>query len=562
MPLLALVTSVVVGPACSDKPPVSFEISVPNDVVADTVWLEIGAYEGASCAAVTPMLRNGVPDGASARVAFRRDAPQPPTVGDLARGSYAFAAVAKGDDCRVLATGCAEVNVDDSRSVTIATATTESPSGGCGAGAVCAAARCVPANDNQNPSVGAQCSLELLGAGPLANPVGGAGTTVSAPAVAATPSGFVVAYREIDPDGTAARVTLLPIDASGGALDATRPLLKGRCPSAEETDGVGLVMNGADGQIVLARSACGAKPGLELLSFNTKPAVTIDPNFRSSDSPTARKLELSGAHVAARGPGASVIVFREDGATRISTIVPGLGVAAPTGTFGGAANMSGAWVAASDKVLAVLSAGPPRSEPIADAGADGGNEAGAPAPPGDPQLALLMVPASTSADQLSFADNKPHAPLTFPGLWGAVAALGSRVIVVSDGGGPGRSVSYRAFDLDRPSTSEASGFSVEGGTGAVSTADITMLDDKAYFAVLKPGGISLHVLAGASTTPRPLREVVFGKQPRIPSVSGVRDTGRIAVAATSTRVAVAWTTAKSLTRDDPTGGYAVFACTP
>ena len=88
-----------------------------------------------------------------------------------------------------------------------------------------------------------------------------------------------------------------------------------------------------------------------------------------------------------------------------------------------------------------------------------------------------------------------------------------------------------------------------------------MLGDKAYIAVLKPGAVSLHVYSNASTTPTPLREVIFGKQPRIQSVATVRD-GRIAVAATASRVAVAWTTAKVLTNNDSTGGYAVFACTP
>jgi hypothetical protein len=36
----------------------------------------------------------------------------------------------------------------------------------------------------------------------------------------------------------------------------------------------------------------------------------------------------------------------------------------------------------------------------------------------------------------------------------------------------------------------------------------------------------------------------------------------VAVAATASRIAVVWTTAKVLTNNDSTGGYAVFACTP
>jgi hypothetical protein len=41
----------------------------------------------------------------------------------------------------------------------------------------------------------------------------------------------------------------------------------------------------------------------------------------------------------------------------------------------------------------------------------------------------------------------------------------------------------------------------------------------------------------------------------------VRD-GRLAIAASDTRVAVVWTTGKTLTQNDAVGGYAVFACTP
>jgi hypothetical protein len=558
--LVLLVAGAVIGPACKGKPEVGLEIALPSDVVPNTVWFEVGAFKDASCDAVGPMLMNGVPEGAATRVAFRRDEAQSPKFGDLATGKYAFGAVAKGEDCAVLATGCVEAEMGSTDKVAIGLVATDAPSGACGLGASCQAARCVPANDNADPSVGAQCSLELLGAGPLENPVGGGGTLVSAPAIATTPSGFVIVYREIDPNGASARVTVLPVDPAGGALDATRPLLKGRCANSDETDGIGLVTNGSDGQIVLARPACGGKPGLELLSFSSKPEVTIDPNFRSSDSLTAQKLALSGGHVAATRSGGSVVVFTEDGASRIATVVKGTGVASPSGSFGASAGVTGAWVAASDKVLAVLYAGPAAgTTPVGD----GGAEAGAGGGGGDetgPSLGLVMAPSATPANDFSAVDGKPSLPITFPGQWGAVAALGTRVIVVSDGGGPGRSVTYRAFDLNRTTPAETNGFSVEG-TGMPTTGDVTMLEDKAYFAVLKPGSVSLHVYANASTTPTALREVLFGKEPRIPSVATVRD-GRVAVAATSSRVAVAWTTAKVLTNNDSTGGYAVFACTP
>ena len=78
--------------------------------------------------------------------------------------------------------------------------------------------------------------------------------------------------------------------------------------------------------------------------------------------------------------------------------------------------------------------------------------------------------------------------------------------------------------------------------------------------MLKPGQIALQVYNNASTTPVPLRNVSFRREPRISNVDTVRD-GRIALAATDTRVAVAWTTAKVLNNNDHTGGYAIFACT-
>jgi len=555
--LLMAAAAVLAAQACSGKPKVGLEIQLDRGLVGDVVWFEVGAFRDASCIAVRPMLADGIPQTATARVAFRRDAPATPTFGDLERGTYAFAAVARREDCGVLATACTDVDVASANSVSLDMRATGAPSGACGKGAVCQAARCVPATNNEDPSVGTQCSLELLGAGPLALSLG-AGTALSAPAIASTPSGFVIAYKEVDSTGGTARVTVLPIDPAGGALSPGTSALKGRC-ATEEADGVGLVLTAADGKVILARSACGAKPALELLSFTSTPEITIKQAFLPAESSIVQKFSLSNAHVSAARAGSNVVVYTEDGAAKIASFLPAAAIdLKTTGTFGGTTGMTGAWVAKSDKVLAVLAAGPPKSASPVDGGMDGSVEGGG--GEATPTLSLVMVPPDTAANAFDASAGLPRAPVTFPGIWGAVAALGTRVIVVSDGGGP-RSVSYRAFDLGRASAAEPNGFSVEGG-GVVTTADVVMIDDNAYFAALKPGGVSLHVFASASTTPRPLREIAFATEPRIPSVSAVRDTGRVAVAATSSRVAVAWTTAKTLTKNDSTGGYAVFACTP
>ena len=165
----------------------------------------------------------------------------------------------------------------------------------------------------------------------------------------------------------------------------------------------------------------------------------------------------------------------------------------------------------------------------------------------------------TPVEAINAAEGTPREPIVFPGGWASIAALGGRVIVLSEGSGPGRSVTYRAFDLNRDSPADTSGFSVEG-SGNVTAGDVTILGNRAYFAALKQGAIGLHVYDNASTTLTPLRSVSFGREPRISAINTVRD-GRVSVAATDSRVAVVWTTAKVLTNNDPAGGYAVFGCT-
>lgn len=554
--LFAFLLPVVLGAACKGKAEVSFEIALPSSLVSNTVWFEVGAFKDGKCASLSPILRGGIPEGAARRVAFRRDDRASPKFGDLKAGPYAFAAVAKGDDCAVLATGCAEADVSETETVSVQMSATSDPSGACGVGASCEAAACVPANDNADPSVGAGCSLELLGAGPLANPAAGGGTLVSAPDIAATPSGFVIVYREVDSNAGRARITILPIDPAGGALPSGRPPLE-RCGSQEETDGVAILLDAGDGQVVVARPACtdqGGKPAaLELVNFSTKPEVTYEDTARVSTSPAPRIL-LSPSGVTGARAGGNVMAFVEDGVARVST-VRREGVGSPTGTFGATTGNTGAWAATSDTVLALLAAGPPAAGPSVDGGAaDGGSiddETG-------PTLRLTMVPISTQLDQLT-APDVPRVPIAFPGEFGALAAKGSRVIVASDGSGPGRSVSYRTFDLNTPSAVETSGFSVEGSS-KVTAVDLAIQGDRVFFATLKPGFVGLNAFAGATTTPRPIHAVSFSSETRIPAINQVRD-GKVAVAATDSRVAVVWTTAKLLTNNDPAGGYAVFACT-
>lgn len=547
--------------ACGGNPKVSLRLSLPADIVDQAAWFEVGAFENATCAAISPMLGNGVPEGSTARVAFRREDAVGPKMGDIPNGRYAFGAVARDEECTILAAGCVERDVGDTDQVEVALSAVAEKSGTCKNGATCQAATCIPANDNANPSVGAGCSLELLGAGPLVAAIGGEGTSMSAPSIASTSTGFIVAYREVDPSGSSARLVLLPIDFGGGALRAETPGLPNRCESSIETDGIGLVVRADEGRVVLARPPCGATPALELLNFGTTSAA--DPGrptlgkFLVSSSPNETPVALGPARSAAARPSGEVVVFTEGGVARIANIDAEQGIVGPNGTFGGTSGITHAWVAANDKILALLAAGGPQAlSGSPDAGSDGGTE---PVSGEEALLRLLVVPSTTAANEIDAQRSLPRAPIVFPGTWGSLAAFGGRAIVLSDGSGPGTSVVYRAFDLDKDTPADTNGFSVEG-TGTVTAGDVAVVENHAFFVALKQNEIALHAYDNASTTLTPLRSVAFATEPRISAINTVRD-GRVAIAASESRVAVAWTTAKVLGKYDRPGGYAVFACT-
>ena len=542
---------VAVGGACRGTPNVGLSLTLAKSVATQATWYEVGAYRNGSCGPITKLLGNGVPDGWTARLAFQPDDASPPSFGQIPNDSYAFAAVARNAKCGVVAQGCKVLDVGDTSQVIIPLDATDTATGECASGTTCQAGSCIPANDNRDPSVGADCSLELLGAGPLATPLTSSGTLVSAPAIGLTSTGFVIAYREVDSNGSSARVTVLPIDSAGGALTPVRPSLPEPCAASDETDGVGMIVMSDQPLLALAKAPCGDSPQLQLLDFRSSP-----PKFIVSTKDGAPRVTLGASRAATTLPDKSVVVFTSGGVGNIALMSPDTGIVAPNGTFGGD-NVTTSWVTGNDKVLALLAVGggDPGATP-GDAGVDSGLANDPTATP-TTTLRLLILPSNTAIDAIT-SPSTPRAPVTFPGVWGSIAASGSRVIVLSDGTG-GRSATYRAFDQGNDTPQDINGFSVEGDND-VTTGDVAIANNRAYFATLKQGGISLNVYANATTTLTPLRTSLFSRETRISATNRVRD-GRVAVAASDSRVAVVWTTAQKLVANDVTGGYAVFACT-
>lgn len=572
--LAALLVAALAFGACGRSSDMGIELAIARDLRAGTVWIEVGAFPGASCQALTLMLEGGIPDGADARIAFKPEDNKVPKMGDIPSGPHAFGVVGRGETCEVLFVGCGEANVGKDDRVRVPTRAAAGK-GACRPGSVCDTGRCIPANDNADPSIGAGCSLELLGAGPLPSPLPGGQSFVSAPVIAPVAGGFVVAYREVDPGGGNARVTVQIVDPAGGALPPAIFPLPGRCTTSEESDGIGLVMNGGDGLLTSARSACdGGEAQLELLRFalNGDQAQASGPLLATPAGPGP--LLFSPVRSAAKRGSAGIAAFVQEGEAIVATIDPSAGITPPSGTFGGSPPMTGAWVATSNELLALLSVGTGptgpdvNAPPPVDAGADGGTDAGEPTPTPTPDIEgssmrLLMLPASQSLDLLNGAQALPRRPIVFPGTWASLAVIGKRVIVLSDASeeGVGRTATYRAFDDGNDLPASENGVAAEG-TGDATAGDVAIQGDLAFFAVLKPGAITLSAFEGAATRLNEKRVVSFASEPRIPAVVGVRD-GRVALTANENgRVAVVWTTATELGADDSTGGYAVFACKP
>jgi hypothetical protein len=541
---------------CKKTPQVAFTLDVPADLAPPAAWYEVAVFGETSCAAVAPSLQGGIPDvGPRKRVAFRSGSVAPP-LGDLPRGKYAFAAVARADDCGVVAAGCADVDVASANAIRITLDAVSSPAGACAAGGVCRDARCVPGTDNSDPTLGAGCTLDLLGAGPLGDPLTVSGTAVSAPAIAATDTGFVLGYREFSPFDGVARLTTIPIDNGGGLLAAQVTGLN-TCANSDESDGTGLGFGAGSGVVAVSRPPCGGVGGVDLFSIDA--AGTVQMSGFSGQA--GASVTLSNAHALALRPGTSgyLLGFTGDGTARV---VSGSGVvfSNASSTFGGAGAQE-AWVAASDKVVALLagSAGGSAPPPPLDAGDEAGAADAAPlaaagdASSGRGTLHLNVVAAGADLAALP-------GPVDFPGTWASLAALGTRVVVASDGVVPGKPVAWRVFDLGGATAAASDGFTTDGA-GDVLYADVALHQDRILFAVERPGSIAVVVYDHAATAPAFLRQVVLGVDPRVPSLATVRD-GRLAIAASDTRVAVVWTTGKTLTQNDAVGGYAVFACTP
>jgi len=197
-----------------------------------------------------------------------------PSVGDLPKSKFGFAAILRDDKCTVTGFGCTVADLESISGVRIAVcdwADKSDPNeakclcqplkgGGCVPPQQCDSGECT--NVGQPDASG--CSLVVEKAGKLPDPVA-ATATLTGPAVAATDNGFVMGYR--DQDGATLRAVMMFVNDAGQAGTPSVFDLGG-CASQTPTDGVGMAYEAGQGLMATSLPDCGSGAGAVFVPFD------------------------------------------------------------------------------------------------------------------------------------------------------------------------------------------------------------------------------------------------------------------------------------------------------
>jgi hypothetical protein len=558
--LVAPLVPVALDSACWGTPNVGFELTIPPSISAAVAWVEIGAFAQGVCPTASE-LAGGVPEaGPVARVVFQPTDTSPPAFGDLAKGTYGFAAVARAFDCTVIGEGCSVVDVGKANGISIDITPLSSRAGACEPGSTCIDAVCVEQGDAAAGATSG-CSLAFVGAGPLADPLGyDTSRLLSAPAIVATGSGFLLAYREFLPeaaDGCAtssatARLTLIAIDDAGASSPPQQLALEDRCSESPESDATALAWNGSSGVVAVSRQTCPTSPpGVDIFAVDAEGAKT-----GGGFSPTgADAVTLSQAHgLAYTSKGLLLATVNAGAQAAAVTVVNGttLGPATSTFPFGDVTGALGAYVTATTLGTGLLSLGSSAAGP--DASPDAADP---PVPSSDGGLPFYT--ASFTSLGVGAGLKKLPSPNDFSASWVSMSGVDNRILVATNGASASNPIVWYAYDIGAAAPAAVDGFAPQA-MGDIAYADVALHADNAFFAAQIGDSVALLAFRKASTYPELLTEYDFANDARIP-IGSVRD-GLVAVAADATRVAVVWGTGKTVTDDEDLGGYAVFACVP
>ena len=287
-------------PACKSAEEVTVLLQDQCSFQDTATYTEFAVFEdqcsgGSTACGLDDKLSVGDTDGAI----FRHIVPMGdalPSVGKLDEKAYAFAAIVRDESCRVIGYGCTCADITTIREVqvqpggwsrcqdkdcTLDEFCASLETGGCAADEQCTAGTCEAgiSDVDSGPDEPTVCTLEVQASGAL--PSVAAETRLTGPALAATSSGFVLAYRTQDAEGIADIVASLP--STSGALTPIPPA-KIACAYDEiQADGgIGIDFKGGNGLAVFSLPNCDGKgAGATFTTFDAAGTVgttNLQPN--------------------------------------------------------------------------------------------------------------------------------------------------------------------------------------------------------------------------------------------------------------------------------------------
>lgn len=528
-------------PSCTRSQSVTFVLKLPPEVRDQVEWLEIGAYDAATCPSIT-QLGGGLPRGTLIQRVGFKNGDAAPTF-RVAKGSYAFAATARNTQCEVLGAGCTAIDVPGSNEITIGLKASPVKGGKCSAGSACNNAECVAAPTSDGLGVG--CTLEVVGAGPLES-LSSDASNLSLPAISAVSDGFVIGYSQLD--GTSYRVTTLKVGVDGGPVRAdettslpfNRYTIPGACPNDSDTRGLGLHFDSptaGNGLLIVPRSPKCSAASMAIFNMlpnghlaGTQPA---SPGFQGG----AETLVMTNQPISSLGYLVYVVNDQAQLQTVTSQGFSGTGV-----PVGGPPPHERAWVAATRNVVAVLTKAKGTSTTLDDGGTASSDA---------PEMRLEVATPGTQ-----FASMPPKN-----GNFGSIAAQDGRVVFLTSGSLQAP-VDAHLFNLgDQGYLDVPISLTEKGDTLA---ADVAISGNRMYVAVVQSLGVSVVVYDNFATQPKELKQRALSHDFRVKQFMGgtfdlLRD-GAVAIAANGARVGIVWMTGQRVQAGEEIGGWAVLAC--
>jgi hypothetical protein len=473
-------------------------------------------------------------------------------LGDLDKSKFGFAVMLRQNDCNVFAAGCTDVDLDQHRHITIqigqypdytacnaskneqcmeGICTTPSAEAGVGDGGTEGGDGSTDGGDTDGSSESSTstCDLKLIMADNLAMAVED-GSTVVGPVAIATPSGFIIAYREINGTGSNAIATRVPISDQGVKSQAVQTPQNACDAGMPDSRGITAAWNVKSdaGMMCAATPACDADAGTTMFVgvFDEKGDTKSQQIFPPPDNIT---LPLTAGASAVPDDTTYYLSAIVGTTPFIYTLDPVKGIQSFTKMNENITTATFAQVSASAGIVAATA-----NPNVVDGGADGG------------AVALAVGTAPKTLSSLTYLDQASFAALT-------TASHRALAVVPTSKG-----LSYIQVDETGKALTTSAKTLAGGPFASIAAAS---LNSHAFVAAGTSKGLTVYRLDGMTATITD-PSVSTKQSLTVGNVSLANyDGSTISIVAARKRVIVSWLSSKTgASTTKPVGGYAVFGC--